>query len=106
MVAVGLVIWNRHIKWGHTLEEVILGKNQFTSMAGGRKPIPQNDPVADNARSIAGQILTGKVPDITNGALYYANLKTQNSPWFTEQIVNNVSQHPVTAILLHHHFFA
>lgn len=105
MVAVGCVIWNRHIKWGETLEGVILGKNQFTSMANGPRDIPENDPVADDARSIANQILAGTVSDITNGALYYANLAIADSPWFEDHIVKDTVNHPLSAKILHHTFF-
>jgi spore germination cell wall hydrolase CwlJ-like protein len=106
MFAVACVIWKRHITWRQTVQQVILGPNQFSSMTNGGKPVP-GDHEADEATLIANSFLAGtQEKDVTNGALYYANLKTADSGWFSDNIVNNVSQHPVTAKIGAHTFFA
>ena len=106
MFGVACVIWKRHIAWKQTLQEVILGPNQFTSMVDGGKPLP-DDPQAVEATSITQSFLDGKQEkDVTNGALYYANLATATSGWFEDNIVKNVSQHPVTAKIGAHTYFA
>ncbi len=105
MVAVGLVIWNRHLAWRKTIQDVILGKNQFSSFNNGIPAVPPNDPTYPDCLNIAAQILTGKVADITNGSCYYANLETANSAWFTDTIVSDKSEHPMTAKIKSHTFF-
>ena len=107
MVAVGCVIRNRTIAWRETLQSVILGKNQFTSMAGNGPDIPYGDPQYADALSIAADILAGEIacPDITNGACYYANLAIANSGWFETAIVADSKNHPQVAQIRAHTFF-
>lgn len=106
MMAVACVIWNRHHAWNQTVEQVVTGKNQFTSMNdGGPHPAP-NDSQYAQAVAIANGFYSGHVEDITNGACYYANLAIATSGWFFDSIVRNVSEHPVKAIIGKHTFFA
>lgn len=106
MMAVACVIWNRHHAWSQTVEQIVTGKNQFTSMDGAGPQPAQNDPQYMQAVAIVNGFYTGPVEDITNGALYYANLAIATSGWFFSSIVKNVSQHPVKAIIGKHTFFA
>ena len=115
MTAVGWVAVNRVGAPGFagTLHDVIYGKNQFTSMSVPSDPQFNLEPVEGNitweaAKEIAGAILADDpgCPDPTNGARWYANLKTSTSPWFFTNIVERSDLHPVTATLGAHTFFA
>ena len=106
MMAVACVIWNRHICWKISVDRVVNGPNQFTSMASDGPHPAQNDPQYLQAVEIANGFYTGHVEDITNGSCYYANLAIATSGWFFREIVQNVSEHPVKAIIGKHHFFA
>lgn len=111
MQAVMHVIVNRvgQIGFAHTLHDVIYGKNQFTSMSVVSDPeytlAPQStDTSFISALSLAKLVLGGVDQDITNGAHYYANLKTATSGWFYNHIVTS-PDHPITATIGHHTFF-
>jgi N-acetylmuramoyl-L-alanine amidase len=105
MMAVACVIWNRHLRWNKTVEEVVTGPNQFTSMAGAGPQPAENDPQYMQAVSIVSGFYTGFVEDITNGACYYANLKTATSGWFFDTIVADKVNHAMVAIIKEHTFF-
>ncbi len=105
MMAVACVIWNRHIRWKQTVEQVVTGKNQFTSMANGGPSPAQNDPQYMQAVAIANGFYTGPVEDITNGSCYYANLSIADSQWFRKNIVDNTAEHPLQALIGKHHFY-
>lgn len=106
MMAVACVIWNRHLRWNQTVEQVVTGKNQFTSMADGGPNPAQNDPQYMQAVAIANGFYAGPVEDITNGSCYYFNPATADSPWFTNNIVDKPDLHPMKAVIGKHHFFA
>ena len=111
MRAVACVVMNRvKAKWG-TLQKVILGKNQFTSMS-----VPSdsqftlqpkaNDKLYKIASEIAEEAIAGELEDTTKGALYYANLKIATSGWFFKNIVGKPKEHPETVQIGRHSFFA
>jgi len=110
--AVMHVVLNRvgAVGFAHTLHDVIYGKNQFTSMSVPSDPefnlSPQpSDVLFAGCISLAKAILSGTDADCTNGAHYYANLKTATSGWFYNHIVNDHIGHPQTAVIGHHTFF-
>lgn len=111
MRAVMHVIMNRVGKpgFGKTIQEVIFGKNQFTSMSVPSDPEfdlePQNgDPQYEFCEQLAQNI--GSDPDNTNGALWYANVPHITSGWFLENIIDRPAQHPVLAEVGRQTFFA
>lgn len=110
--AVMHVILNRvgTVGFAHTLHDVIYGKNQFTSMSVPSDPEFNLQPKPGDVLfaasvSLAKNILAGVDPDNTNGAHYYANLKTASSGWFVNHIVDDPINHPQTAVIGHHTFF-
>lgn len=111
-VAVMNVVKNRVGTPGfaHNLHDVIYGKNQFTSMSVptdsqfNLSP-PPGDSLFTMLLTIANQVLSGDFQDNTNGAHYYANLKTATSGWFFNHIVKDTVNHPQTAIIGHHTFY-
>lgn len=108
MQAVAWVIWNRHIKWGKTVYDVIMGPNQFTSMTVEKNPPspPPGDPQYNQAFQIVSGIQSGAVNDPTNGSCYYYNPTTADSPWFVNHIVNDPENHPLMAKIGRQEFFA
>lgn len=95
------------------LHSIIFGKNQFTSMSVVSDPEFNLQPVEGDeyyasalkdAQEIFGESVT--LVDITNGAHYYANVHNVTSGWFYDTIMLNSSQHPITAQIGHHTFFA
>lgn len=110
MLAVGCVIRNRvNSGWGDW-HHVITAKNQFSSMSVPSDPQyglqPPESPSWSTAQRLAEIIYNGDSEDVTNGALYYANLKTATSGWFFNSIVKNPTIHPPTATIGRHSFFA
>jgi len=94
-----------------TLHDVIYGKNQFTSMSVPTDPefhmyIDQTEPLFVIALRGARDLLAGVLKDPTNGARWYANLKNVTSGWFWTHIVGDPKQHPITARIGRHTFFA
>lgn len=114
MRAVLCVLKNRvgYPGFGDTLHKVIYSKNQFTSMSVPSDPEFNLEPVEGDEffalAQLAAQEIFGDTPqpDITRGAHYYANLHTEHSGWFYENIVLNSSTHPITAQIGKHTFFA
>jgi len=97
--------------FGKTLHDVIYGKNQFTSMSVPSDPEFNLAPMSDDPHFVmalrgARELLDGTLPDPTNKAHWYANLKNITSGWFVRNIVNNPALHPITARIGHHTFFA
>jgi Cell Wall Hydrolase/Recombination endonuclease VII len=93
-----------------TLHGVIYQRNAFTSMSVSSDPefnlIPNtNDAIYVSCQALALLVLAGSDEDITKGAHYYANLKNTTSGWFFRNIVNNSTEHPITATIGHHTFF-
>jgi cell wall hydrolase len=112
MRAVMHVICNRisTVGFPHSLHDVIYMKNQFTSMSVPSDPEFNLEPGANDAQytycvQVAPTVLAGTDPDNTLGARFYANLKTATSGWFFNNIVNNPTQHPQTAVVGHQTFF-
>lgn len=100
MTAVGLVIRNRvRAGWnGGDWCAVMEAHNQFSSMVilGDPNTIrwpDTRDPKFQAVLLKADNIYEGGEPDTTDGALYYANLVTMNSPWFLENILQKPEQH-------------
>ena len=111
MAAVMHVIANRVKQgWGGWIK-VITAASQFASMTvkGDSQTVawPQTgDKVFEVALAEASIVHSGEHADQTAGALYYANLKTATSGWFFTNIANNPEDHPQTAVIGKHTFFA
>lgn len=112
MRAVAHVIRNRVVathlpdRW----EDVILGKNQFTSMtyAGDSQLVAwpkEPDEKFEFAMRTAQRVYDGEDEDNTGGALFYANLKSATSGWFFTEIVGKPLDHPRTVTIGRHTFF-
>lgn len=97
--------------FAHTLHDVVMGRNQFSSMS-----IPSDlefnlQPKSDDAIylhcvDMASKVLTGSETDPTHGAHYYVNLTTmQMDGWFERNIVLNRPSHPICAVIGRHTFF-
>jgi N-acetylmuramoyl-L-alanine amidase len=109
MKAVADVIVNRAKDQGngalHPIHTVAYAKNQFTSMSVPSDPEFNLQPQSDDkqqyefARSVCQPIVEGQMSDITNGALYYANLAHVSSGWFEDNIVKNTVLHPQVAVI-------
>lgn len=96
--------------FAYTLHSVIYGKNQFTSMSVPSDPEfnlqpSETDSIYNQLKQFAPDVLNGTNIDITNGAHYYANIKTATSGWFKSHIIDDTVSHPVTATIGHHTFF-
>lgn len=113
MRAVGWTIYNRSVAWEKSIRDVVMGKNQFTSMVEQKLPDgswgfefpPDGDVQWKEAQQIVAALAHGvDTTDPTMGALYYANLLTATSGWFFDNIVNS-AEHPRTVTILHHTFF-
>ena len=114
MLAVLCVLKNRvgAIGFKPILHDVIYGKNQFTSMSVPSDPEYNLEPNPDDpdfkkASELATLVLITGTDDITHGALYYANLHhIPMDGWFYKNIVLNSIQHPISAQIGKHTFFA
>lgn len=110
------VIGNRVAAWYSTQIEpwhyAIYLHGQFTSMSSPEDPQYQLFPKADDpqylyCQQVAPLIVAGKDYDLTNGALYYANLaEIPKGGWFDKYIVQHPETHPVLAVIAHTTFFA
>ena len=96
------VIYNRVGKpgFGHTIHDVITGKNQFSSMSIPSDPRysyhpSETNPILMGCRADAPNILVGTNDDPTHGAVYYANEATATSGWYFDNIINS-GNHLVT----------
>lgn len=104
------VVCNRVGKPGFaaTLHDVIMGRNQFTSMSVPSDPEyflqpPAQDPVWMACLVDAPNVLSGD-DDPTKGALYYANEKNiQPGGWYQRNIIDS-GLHPVTTVYGKHVF--
>jgi N-acetylmuramoyl-L-alanine amidase len=122
MRAVAWVIHNRSVRWNQRILKVVLAVNQFTSMSHLKQdeqgnwnfefPSEANEDAVDwqrwkEAQEIVQAIESGEdTSDPTDGALYYANLHTATSGWFFQHIASDIHEHPQTAKLGNHTFFA
>lgn len=96
--------------FGHTLHDVIYGKNQFTSMSVPSDPEfnlspPLYDVMFAGALALTNTVLTTDDDDPTRGAHYYENPKNATSSWFQKVIVGDPVHHPMTQKILHHTFY-
>lgn len=112
MRAVAFVIRNRVRAWKKDWDDVIAGRNQFSSISlkGDSQLIvwPDDDDIkAKQVWLMCERVFDGvDNDDPTNGALYYYNPKTATSGWFVDNIVKNSKEHPVLANVGRHTFFA
>jgi hypothetical protein len=92
--------------YGATSEAIhtaIFAKNQFSSMSRSSDPQFHLLPAAVDQRykqalALAPEVFDGIDPDVTNGALYYANLASiDQGGWFARHIVGDPAQHPEVA---------
>jgi N-acetylmuramoyl-L-alanine amidase len=95
-----------------TLHDVILGKNQFTSMSVSSDPefnLQPHDVAPANlwteAQRLAVLVLTTDDADPTQGAHYYENPKTATSGWFQRVIVADSVNHPRLVQIEDHTFY-
>ena len=102
---------NAYHSFGATIHDVIYGKNQFTSMSVPSDPEFNLQPAPGDeqfsfAFGAAPGVLDGTDDDVTNGADYYANMhEIPTDGWFYKNIVLS-KNHPITAQIGHHTFFA
>lgn len=119
MQAVMCVIRNR-VRVGSTVDPgwtswlgVIFQHNAFSSMTvlGDGQTIkwPTDDirVTFSEILDLARNVYSLSEPDNTGGALYYANLQTYDAAgWFARNIVGKPAEHPVTATIEAHTFYA
>lgn len=112
MTAVGLVVRNRvRAGWnGGDWCAVMAAHNQFSSMViiGDPNTVvwpDTRDPLFQKVLVKVETIYDGTEPDITGGALYYANLAVADSPWFLRNIVQS-DEHPRIGTVGKQTFFA
>ena len=106
MRAVAHVVTNRVGKpgFGKTLQACIFGRNQFTSMSVPTDPEYNLEPEPGDPQYAYCETLAANIasdPDLTNGALYYANLANVTSGWF-ERVISGpdgtgTPDHPMLA---------
>lgn len=111
MRAVAHVIRNRVEKWGKSWNKIITGNAQFSSMTirGDTQTVKwpaDGDPQFESASKIASAVYSGQDDDLTHGALYYANLETETSEWFKDEIVDKSEVHQKLAVIGRQTFFA
>lgn len=123
MAAVANVILNRARKWYNAnpdpIHAAVYAKNQFTSMSVSSDPEYNLRPLADDKQYAYAMMccrdllyvannpgVTAFMPDITNGGIYYADLKTAHSGWFAKNVIGQPNIHPQTAVIGKHTFFA
>jgi hypothetical protein len=110
-LAQAFVVVNRAQDWRWSIQHVILGPNQFTSMSVESDPefdlLPDSDDlVFQKCLSHARTALDHSIPDPSRGAHWYANLKTMDQDgWFARHIVADKKLHPITLAIGHHTFF-
>lgn len=101
MRAVLHIIKNRAgaLGFAATVHDVIYGKNQFTSMSVSSDPEFNLEPWPSDVQwlycqSVAPTVFDGTDEDLTLGAHYYCNPKTENSGWFERNIIKAAELHP------------
>jgi len=104
MTACGLVVRNRvKAGWhGGDWIAVMTAHDQYSSMSvtGDSQTViwgEPGNPLFDKVLMKVDDLYDGTVMDITEGALYYANLATMNSPWFKTSICDKPDVHPIVA---------
>ena len=115
MRAIMHVVANRVKAWKKDWDEVITGRNQFSSFTikGDSQLVvwpDDDDKLFQDVFKLASFIYDGIDDDPTKGALYYANTslaKTAGfSGWFVDNIISKPESHPVKATIKNHTFFA
>lgn len=115
MRAVMHVIRNRVAAGWGDWDEVTTRRNQFAAMSvpGDSQLVvwPDDDvPLFLAVLELASAVYYGDDTDPTAGALYYANTKHLDQPWFSEwfrrDIIGDPEKHPQTARIQNHTFFA
>ena len=119
MKAVADVIVNRARAWypihDNPIHATVYAHNQFTSMSVPSDPEYNLQPKEGDVQyafcqSICEPIILGQMSDITNGALYYANVKTMTSGWFVNVISGSdgkgTENHPLKAVIGKQSFYA
>jgi Cell Wall Hydrolase len=104
MVAVGLVVRNRVLAgWnGGNWLAVIAATSEYSMTWPDTR-----DPMFQAVLARADSIYDGREPDITNGALYYANLSAGGlSPWFLTNILRKPEVHARLGTVGQRTFFA
>lgn len=96
--------------FAHTIHDVVYGKNQFTSMSVPSDPEFNLEPHDDDQQytycvQTAPSVLNATDTDNTQGACYYANLRTATSGWFYTHIVQDTLHHPQTVQIGKQTFF-
>lgn len=112
VTAVIMVLFHRagHIGFAETIAECVLGENQISSMSIVSDPEfflkpEDNDPIWQATEAIVDSL--GAIPDPSNGALFYANLKNiQPGGWFQRVILDFPQTHPILAVIQKQTFFA
>ncbi len=109
MRAVLHCINNRHKEWGRGWEDVIAGKNQFSSMTvrGDSQTIwlpTGKDDWFDELLVLASKVYSQSDSDPTLGATFYYNPVIATSDWFKKNIVDS-GRYVQTVILGKHCFF-
>lgn len=79
-IAVANVVMNRlnSGRWGDAMDNVLFARHQFEPWTNPEvrrrlENIPTSSPQYQKARRIADAVISGQVPDITNGATHFAN---------------------------------
>jgi N-acetylmuramoyl-L-alanine amidase len=110
MNAVLHVMLNRSKAWGKTIRQIVVQRNQFSSMTVQGDPDTvmwpmETDKAFQAALVETEKVLSGQDDDPTDNALYYYNPNTATSSWFLQNIVNSPRWHPQTATIGNHTFF-
>jgi hypothetical protein len=64
------------------------------------------DPLFNKLLQRVDAIFDGTMPDVTAGAHYYAAINSITpGGWFQKNIIDNASEHPLTAVAGGHHFY-
>ena len=109
--AVFWVLFNRSVKWGKTLTQVVIQPKQFSSMTvkGDSQTVVwplDNDATFQKSLEMMQAIVNKQDEnDPTHGALYYANLASNVDQWFLQNIVGSPKWHPHTATIGKHDFY-
>lgn len=110
MLAAGLVVRNRVIAgWeGGDWLRLIAAHDRYaaTEPKPGKPNLGDvNNPLFRRVLGTADSVYSGLEKDITQGALYYANLNNITRDWFRDSIVRNPDAHPRIAQIGKQQFF-
>lgn len=95
--------------WPHSIKGVILQHRAFSSfnLENPRAHVWLDySPSCQDCLEIADMVIRGMDADLTNGAVYYANLQQISAgAWFDRVIVKQPDKHPQTIQIGKHTFF-